>query len=304
MSSWKGKTRGGLAGYRFFIFILKYPGIHFAYFFLRFVVLYFVLFAPRARGPVFWYSRNILHYSRFKSFRFLFKNFYALGQVLLDKVALLAGFSKKFTFDFDGESHIREMAASTGGLLIGAHMGNWEIAGQLLERINTKVHIVMVEAEHEKIKGLLDSVMVKKQMDIIVIKDDFSHLFKIKEALQKNELVAIHGDRFLEGSKTIRHRFLGKEADFPTGPFYLAVKYAKPVTFVSAVKETKSHYHFFATPAKLYKAENNVKSRDQQTSEMLGDYVRQLEMTVKQHPEQWFNYYYFWGENGEKEDQP
>jgi len=24
--------------------------------------------------------------------------------------------------------------------------------------------------------------------------------------------------------------------------------------------------------------------------------VKQLEITVKQQPEQWFNYYYFWGE--------
>ena len=296
MSSWKGKTRGGLAGYQFFLLILKYLGINFAYFFLRFVVLYFVFFVPKGRKPIFWYFRNILHFGWFKSVRFLFKNFYLLGQVLLDKVALLAGFSNQFTFDFEGENHIREMAASGGGLLIGAHMGNWEIAGQLLERIDTKVHIVMIEAEHEKIKNLLDSVMVKKQMDIIVIKDDFTHLFKIKEALQKNELVAIHGDRFLAGSKTMTCQFLGKNAEFPTGPFYLAVKYAKQVTFVSAVKQSKKHYHFFATPAKLYKAENNIKSRENQTHTMLLDYVKQLEITVKEQPEQWFNYYYFWGE--------
>ncbi len=296
MSSWKGKTRGGLAGYRFFLFILRYLGINFSYFFLRFVVLYFVIFVPKGRKPIFWYFRNILHFGWFKSVRFLFRNFYLLGQVLLDKVALLAGFSNQFTFDFEGEDHIREMAVSGGGLLIGAHMGNWEIAGQLLERIDTKVHIVMIEAEHEKIKNLLNSVMVKKQMDIIVIKDDFTHLFKIKEALQNDELVAIHGDRFLPGSKTMTCQFLGKDAEFPTGPFYLAVKYAKQVTFVSAVKQSKKHYHFFATPAKLYKAENNLKSRENQTHSMLLDYVKQLEITVKQQPEQWFNYYYFWGE--------
>ncbi len=296
MSSWKGKTRGGLAGYRFFLFILRYLGINFSYFFLRFVVLYFVIFVPKGRKPIFWYFRNILHFGWFKSVRFLFRNFYLLGQVLLDKVALLAGFSNQFTFDFEGEEHIREMAVSGGGLLIGAHMGNWEIAGQLLERIDTKVHIVMIEAEHEKIKNLLNSVMVKKQMDIIVIKDDFTHLFKIKEALQNDELVAIHGDRFLPGSKTMTCQFLGKDAEFPTGPFYLAVKYAKQVTFVSAVKQSKKHYHFFATPAKLYKAENNLKSRENQTHTMLLDYVKQLEITVKQQPEQWFNYYYFWGE--------
>lgn len=301
MSSWKGKTRGGLAGYRFFIFILKYLGINFTYFFLRFVVLYFVLFVPKGRKPIFSYFRSVLHFSYWKSARYIFKNFYALGQVLIDKVALLAGFSNHFTFDFDGEAHIRKMAANTGGLLIGAHMGNWEIAGQLLERIETKVHIVMVEAEHEKIKSLLESVMVKKKMDVIVIQDDFSHLFKIKEALQDNELVAIHGDRFLPGSKTMPCKFLDKMADFPTGPFYLGVKYAKPVSFVSALKKTNTHYHFYATPAKIYKAKAKMQSREEQTHLMLEDYVKQLEITVRKQPEQWFNYYYFWGENGKQQ---
>ena len=223
MVSWKGKTRGGLAGHRFFIFLLKYPGLRFSYFFLRFVVLYFVLFVPKGRKPIFFYFRNILGYGYRKSVKFTFKNFYKLGQVLLDKVALLAGFSSKFTFDFDGEEYLHEMAANEGGFLIGAHIGNWEIAGQLLERIDTKVHIVMVEAEHERIKSLLDNVMTEKSMNIISIKDDFSHLFEIKDALQNNEIVAIHGDRFVKGSKTIKGKLLGRNAKFPYGPFFPAL---------------------------------------------------------------------------------
>lgn len=294
MASWKGKTRGGLAGYRFFIFLLKYPGLRFSYFFLRFVVLYFVLFVPKARKPIFFYFQKILTYSYLKSIRFVFKNFYKLGQVLLDKVALLAGFTKIFTFDFEGENYLREMAANEGGFLIGAHVGNWEIAGQLLNRIDTKVHIVMVEAEHERIKVLLDSVMTEKSMNIISIKDDFSHLFKIKDALDKNELVAIHGDRFVEGSKTIEGSLLGKKALFPYGPFFLPLKYAKPVSFVSAIKETDTHYHFFATKPKVYKASRKKEEKENQLRNMLTDYTKEVERILTIAPEQWFNYYYFW----------
>jgi predicted LPLAT superfamily acyltransferase len=294
MSSWKGKTRGGLAGYRFFIYLLKYTGLQFSYFFLRFVVLYFVIFAPNARKPIFHYFYEILRFSYLKSIRFTFKNFYLLGQVLLDKVALLAGFSSKFTFVFEGEHFIREMAGSDGGFLIGAHIGNWEIAGQLLERIETRVHIVMLEAEHEKIKHLLDSVMTKKKMNIITIQDDFSHLFAIKDALSNNELVAIHGDRFLPGSKTIEANFLGKPALFPAGPFYMAITHNKPVTFVSSVKETDTHYHFYATAPKLYLAETNKVSRSEQLTLIVNEYVVEMEKILRKHPEQWFNYYYFW----------
>ena len=86
-------------------------------------------------------------------------------------------------------------------MLISAHIGNWEIAGQLLDRIKTSVNIVMLEAEHERIKAMLDEVMIKKNMNIIPVKEDYTHLIKISSALKNNELVAIHGDRFMPGSK-------------------------------------------------------------------------------------------------------
>ncbi len=294
MATWEGKTRGGVAGYRFFIFLLQTAGLRFSYFFLNFVVVYFVFFAPKARNPILYYFRNILNYNYFKSLRFTFKNFYRLGQVLLDKVTLLAGLKHPFTFDFDGENYLHEMAANEGGFLIGAHIGNWEIAGQLLDRIDTKVHILMVEAEHQKVKQLLDNVMTEKRMDIIAIKDDYSHLYEIREALQKNEIIALHGDRFIEGSKTLTGTLLGHPAEFPYGPFFLPVKYGKPVSFVSAIKETNTHYHFYATKPKLYTASRDKKSQEDKISEMLTAYTREMEGILQLAPEQWFNYYYFW----------
>jgi len=294
MSSWQGKTRGGQFGYWFFIQILKFPGIKFAYFFLYFVSTYYVLFVPKARKPIFWYFRNIQKFSFIKSLVFTFRNFYVFGQVIIDKVALMAGFAKNFTFNFDGEDLIQQMADGGGGLLVGAHVGNWEIAGHLLERINTKVHIVMLEAEHEKIKSMLDSVMTEKKMSIIAIKDDFSHLFKIKKAFENNEIVAMHGDRFLAGTNTIKLDFFGKKAEFPLGPFLLAVKYKKPISFVNAFKESSTHYHFFATKGLVKSSKSSIKERHKTAENILKEYVSTLENSLKKYPEQWFNYYYFW----------
>ncbi len=292
MATWKGQTRGGVAGHRFFIFILKNLGIRFTYFFLHFVVTYFVLFSARSRKPIFYYFNTILGYGKWKSFRYVYKNNYKLGQVLIDKVAMLAGFFDKFTFDFEGEENIRKMAAGGGGLLIGAHVGNWEIAGQLLERIETKVNILMLEAEHEKIKQLLDNVMTRKSMHIIPIKDDLSHLILIKKALQNNEIVTMHADRFLEGAKTKTKTFLGYPAKFPEGPFYLSVKYNKPVVFVSAEKETDTHYHLSATEVHYPNLNNN--SQEEAIDQLINLYIRNLEKILAVYPEQWFNYYYFW----------
>ncbi len=296
MSSWKGKTKGGLTGYRIFIFLLKYFNLQVAYLLLYFVAIYFVLFAPRARKPMYYYFSSIMGYGFFKTVYYLYLNNLIFGKILVDKVVMMAGLPNKFKFDFEGEKHLHNMAENNGGIIISSHIGNWEIAGHLLERIKKPVHIVMLDAEHRKIKTLLDSFMTEKRMNFIRIKDDMSHLFRIKEALQNNEIVAIHGDRFLPGSKTLSCNFMGENAEFPTGPFYIAMKYNKPVTFVSAVKETNTQYNLKATKPVLYENSKSILNREKILKQILGDYITELQKTLHNHPEQWFNYYYFWGE--------
>jgi len=295
--SWKGKTRGGLFGYKFFITILKFSGLPVAYFFLRFVALYFFIFSPKSFSFSLFYFNKVLNNSFIGSILKIYRNYFVFGQVLLDKIAILAGFKTKFTFDFDGENHLVEMVESkSGGLLISAHVGNFEIAGHLLKRLNTKVNIVMFDAEHERIKDYLLTVMANPNVKIIVIKNDYTHIFEINKALNNNELVCIHGDRFVEGSKTISCDFLGKKALFPTGPFYLAVKFNVPVSYVFAMKDSKSHYHFYATPAKKYEYPQNIKKRNVVLGGIIKEYISELEKIIHKYPEQWFNYYDFWGE--------
>ncbi len=294
MSTWKGKTRGGLTGYRIFLFLLQNFGIKPAYGLLYFVAGYYVLFARKATAPIRQYFRTIQRFKRLKSFRYLYKNNLTFGKVLIDKVVMMSGIKNNFTFDFEGEHFLHNMAAGKGGMIIGAHIGNWEIAGHLLKRIECPVHIVMLDDEHRRIKNLLDNAMTEKKMNIIPIKDDMSHLFKIKEALQNNEIIAIHGDRFLPGSKTIECDFMGYPAKFPTGPFYIAMKYGKPISFVSSIKETNKHYHLYATLPKLYPNSGKPAIRENTIKEIITDYITELEKMLKKHPEQWFNYYYFW----------
>ncbi len=294
MSSWKGKTRGGLTGYRIFLFLLQNININAAYLLLYFVASYYVIFARKARKPMYYYFNNIIGFGILKSIYYLYLNNLTFGKVIIDKVVMMAGIQNKFTFEFEGEQHLHQMGNNNGGLIIGAHVGNWEIAGHLLDRINKPVHIVMLDAEHKKIKNLLDNVMTQKKMNVIPIKDDMSHLFQIKEALIANEIVAIHGDRFLPGSKTMSINFLGKDAQFPTGPFYIAMKYNKPVTFVSAVKENNKHYHLKATSPKIYLNSKSLINRNKILQKMITDYTQELELTLNKYPEQWFNYYYFW----------
>ena len=288
-SSWKGKTRGGLLGYKIFIFILKKAGLNAAYGLLRFVAAYFVIFAPLATKSLFKYFRHIQKYSLLKASVSVYKNFYVFGQTLLDKVAIIAGIDTKFSYTFEGEEYLKQLGESQrGGILISAHLGNWDIAGFLLKRVNLKINIVMFEAEHEKIKDYLGQIMHNTSVKVIPIKQDLSHIFLINNALRNKEIICMHGDRFVEGSRITSMDFMGKKAYFPLGPFTIAAKLKVPFTFVYALKSSKNHYHLSATP--VYEPSRNPQ-------EILQKYVKSLEIKVNQYPLQWFNYFDFWSEN-------
>lgn len=292
MPSWQGKSKGSPLGYRIFVWVLRNFGVTPAYGLLRTVVLHYLLFSYRSSKPIYHYFHKKMGFGMFKSLVSLYRNYYSFGQSIIDKVVMMAGIRNKFTFNFEGEENLHKMVElKRGGLLLSCHIGNWEIAGNLLKRLNTKVHIVMFDGEHEKIKKIVSGVTGERSVQVIIIKNDLSHIYAISEAFKNNELVCMHADRFLETNKTLNALFLGGEARFPMGPFVLATTFKVPVSFVFAMKEGRRHYHLFSSNIKEYTGSTARAARMQ---EMLGDYITEMENKVKKYPLQWYNYYNFW----------
>ncbi|MBU7577769.1 MAG: lipid A biosynthesis acyltransferase [Flavihumibacter sp.] len=291
MASWQGRSQALPLGYRIFVVVLKRLGLTPAYGLLRFVAAWYFLFSRKSTRALNVYFKERLAYSRGKATRAIYQTYYHFGQTLIDKVAVMAGLNTPFTYDFDGEEWLHQMVKDgKGGLLLSAHMGNWEIAGHLLKRLKAPINVVMYDGEQEQIKAYLEKVTGGRNMKLIIIREDLGHIFAINEALQRNELVCMHADRFLEGNKTISTQFLGKTANFPAGPFLLAASLQVPVSFVYAFKESNRHYHFFASPPVLYREG----AKQERILKALQDFVMETEKKVSLYPTQWFNFYDFW----------
>ncbi|MGE0088695.1 MAG: hypothetical protein AB7S50_04375 [Bacteroidales bacterium] len=298
MPSWKGQSRGTVLGYKIFVFTLKHLGLSFAYFILIFVAFYFFLFSSASTKEIYFYFRKIHKFSVLKSIFGVYRNYYTFGQVLLDKFAILGGLKGKFTYNFDGEHHLQQMAnEKTGGIIVTAHMGSFETAGQLLERINSRINLIMLDAEHKQIKQYVSDVLSNKGINLIAIQDDMSHVVPISTALINKELIAIAGDRFMNDNKAFKVDFMGKKAFFSSGPFYLAARFGVPVTYAFAMKESKTHYHFFAS-APIYITKTTKKEeQDKVLQQYVEQYAKEFEKMVRKYPYQWFNYYPFWEKN-------
>ncbi len=105
---------------------------------------------------------------------------------------------------------------------------------------------------------------------------------EMQEAIRRGELVIMAGDRTSAGSKSVlRHRFLGRDCVWPKGAFKFAALMEAPVFGVTCIHTGWNRY------------EVHVAELDR--SAPLDGYVKFLEAETMAHPEQWYQFYDFFG---------
>lgn len=288
---WNGKSRGGALGTWFFVATLKHLGIRAAYLLLAFVVPYFVLFAPKARRAVYNYNRNILHYGTFRATLMVVKHFYVFGQTIIDKIALKHGLEKQFSFSYNGyEPFINLLNSGKGVMIIGAHVGSWEVGAPFFSSYGKKMNIAMLDAEYERIKNVIDNGARQTNFKIIPLSTDgLDAILKIKTALDNGEYVCLQGDRYMDNTNSTRLTFMGREALFPKGLFQVAAKLNIPVVFYYALRQKHRHYNFSFQIAQI-----TATKATERFEQITTQYIESLEKVVTQYPQQWFNFYDFW----------
>ncbi|MFC3198951.1 hypothetical protein ACFOET_15110 [Parapedobacter deserti] len=286
MAEWKGKSKGTVSGYRIFIFLIKHVGINVAYLLLAFVAAYYFFCSPRQTKAIYRYFHDHRKNSVFRSLINTYRNYFVFGQTIIDKVAITAGLADKYTYEFDGIEHIRQLAKdNSAGVLISAHVGNFEVSQYFMGEFDKQIHLVTTDEEQRAIKSYLANIMAKPKTGFIVVKNDLSHIFEINQVIDKKGIICFTGDRFVDGSKTLTADFFGQPARFPAGPFLISSRLNTPVIFVYVMRERNKHYHLYARTATFNK-------RDAQS--LLHAFTQSIEQILVKYPLQWFNYYDFW----------
>jgi predicted LPLAT superfamily acyltransferase len=293
-NQWEGQSKGKVLGYKFFVFFLNTFGLSPTYFILRFVSFYYFLFSKQNKHIREFLKR--LGYSNTKAFFAVYKNNFVFGQTILDKMATMIGAKVDFKVERTNGAVLDEIAKlGKGGILVSAHTGNWEIAGQGLNRLNTAFNILMYENERENLKEYMNEVMKKKKINIIAINEETnSHIIELHKAFSNNEILVMHGDRYRQGTKTLTANFFGKPAKFPAGPFIMAAKFGVPLCFVFANKINSLTYSFYSTEPIQVPRARGEKEVEAACKVMLERYIKELEARVRLYPDQWFNYFDFW----------
>lgn len=286
--AWSGKSRGGSFGYLFFVRVIRLLGIRAAYVVLAFVALYFIPFAPKATAAIWDYNRRTRRLGWLGSAWQLYRHYYTFGLTLIDRMALRAGMQQRYRFAFEEYDRFLEIINSGSGVvMIGAHVGLWEAGASFFGKYGKHINIVMLDAEHEAIKRILEEQGITSDFKIIPINEGgLEAMIAIRKALTDGEYVCFNGDRFYEEATAIPHPLMGREAHFPSGPFRIAARCRVPVVFYYAMREKGRCYrfHFEEVPAEELRSAEAILNR----------YTSSLERLMARYPRQWFNFYKFW----------
>ena len=290
--SGSGQLRGGRWGIWFFVTVLRVFGLRFTYALLVPPAIYFSLVSPdvpatmdyhrRIFGPQPWWKRRWL----------VFRHFLSFGHAIIDRTAILAGNRKHFSFTFDGEEHVRRcLADGKGVLLLTAHLGNWEAAGQLLTRLNVPINVAGFDKETDGIRTVLQQYS-KAKFHLIPLTGAPTDAIPLVAALRRGEVVAMLGDRAY-GSTTASIPFLGGNAGFPVGAYVLAAIAGAPLIHVFSLREPAGHYHFFGFPSQHPQMPPH-RERDEYLKNCAVRFASDLETIVRRDPLQWYNFFPFW----------
>lgn len=295
---WDGKTRTGF-GILIFYWIFKLLGPRFAYALLYPVTFYYLLVNQRnGRASRDYLRRRYPGIGFFKLWWLNYRHFLSFGRVLVDRGYAFLGMIDNMRFERDGAESLREaIDAGKGVIIISAHLGNWELAGYGLSEFNTygrrvRVNAVMFKGESEKVEKQLKKASGEPPFHIIASNDSLQASIECKQALERGEIVAIHGDRLM-GSGGVRVPFLGSDATFPIGPYVLAATTGAPVVFTFANRLGARHYALMAR-GPYYFEFTNRKERQNDLKRWVGVYARLLEELLEKYPLQWHNFYPFW----------
>lgn len=286
---WIGATFGNGWMHRNLIRLLRFVDVRILYLFSDIFIVPFCVIFNRSGKISYSFYRERLHNGVLRSCWLTYRNHCLFSQIVIDKFAMYAG--KSFDVAIEGTDRFKELEQQDAGFVqLSSHIGNYEIAGYTLRSTRKEIHAIVYSFEKESVMNNRNSMFSKTNVSMIALKEDMSHLFEIDEALCRGDIISFPSDRHMEGTRCLEAEFLGKEAQFPQGPFSVATMRGVDVLAVNVMKEGLRKYRIYLTPL----AYDKTASRKEQIRQLCQAYVAELEDKVRRYPTQWFNFFDFW----------
>ncbi len=290
------RERGSIALLRIMAFVSMHLGRTLSRIPLYGIAIYFFLFAPGARRHSRRYLRLAL--GRRPGARDRFRQILSFATTIHDRVYLINEQFGIFNITLEGETQILALVdKGRGALLMGAHMGSFEVMHSLgRRRHGLKVAMAMYEENARKINAILAAINPHLESDIVSL-GRIDAMLNIAERLDHGAFVGVLGDRTLGGEPVQAVTLLGERAYLPTGPMRAAAILRCPVFFMAGLYRGKNHYHVVFEPVADFSS-TPAAPRHLAVRSAIDRYAALLDQYCRSDPYNWFNFHDFWRKPG------
>jgi predicted LPLAT superfamily acyltransferase len=297
MPGWlEQRERGSRWAVRIILWIALHLGRPSARVLLHPITLYFLLTAgPQRRASRSFLSRAL---GRRATVSDIAKHIHAFSATILDRVYLLAGRRQELDVRVhQGEVVRRRMESGQGFLLLGSHLGSFEVLRALArEEIGMPLKILMDPVHNPAITEIFHALSPAALASVISLAGP-QPLLAVKESLDAGYVVGLLGDRRLPGEAAVRCDFLGDTALFPASPITLAALTGVPVVLTFGLYRGGNRYDvFFEELSDRIRVQRRriPGCRDPSLERWVQAYADRLAFYTRSAPYNWFNFYDFW----------
>ena len=178
-----------------------------------------------------------------------------------------------------------------GGIILTAHLGNWEFGGVVLGMLGYPVTAIALPHKERPVNNLFNNQRAKMGMNVVPI--NFA-IRRCSELLKNNQLVAIAADRdFTNNGEEID--FLGRKALIPKGAamFSIRTKAAIIPTFFLRDQQKDKFILFIEEPIFPPQDIDSLNEKEQVLS-LMRTCTKIIEDKIRKYPDQWLMFRPFW----------
>ncbi len=187
----------------------------------------------------------------------------------------------------EGREHLERLVRiKQGGIILSAHLGNWELGGMALSRMGLRFSAVALPHRAPGVNRFFNRQRLREGMGVIPLGPSATRACLTR--IRQGEFVGILGDREF-GSNGIAVRLFGRSILLPRGPALLSLRTGAPVIPVLMIREAPGHFRMFVEAPILPNRQLPASASNPAAlvRQLTQTYTDTIERYIRRFPTQW-----------------
>ena len=196
----------------------------------------------------------------------------------------------RFRYELEGARFLEQLAAGEGGIVLSAHMGNYDLGAALFaDRFHRKLKMVRAPEPDALAAQHVDLALRQASAGAVQVgysSDGTSLALDLLNDLRNGEIICIQGDRVIGDVARAGAKFFGQQIFLPNGPFVLGFTSETPIYPLFIVRTGYQKYKIIGRRPIVCR-QGDI-SRNEAVSIGMHQWAETLEEIVREYWPQWF----------------